>query len=56
VSGNSIVTPDGNFSVTVSIGIMTFNPDVQKQPLNPEDISSLLRLHFQRPKPEEEQS
>lgn len=38
VSGNSIVTPDGNFSVTVSIGIMTFNPDVQKQPLNPEDI------------------
>lgn len=38
VSANSIVTPDGNFSVTVSIGITTFDPADHKLPLNPENI------------------
>ncbi|HOP28147.1 MAG TPA: diguanylate cyclase [Spirochaetota bacterium] len=38
VEENSIVTPDGNFSVTVSIGIATFNPAEQELQLNPENI------------------
>ncbi len=38
VAGNSIITPDGNFSVTVSIGVMTFNPAEHELHQNPEDI------------------
>lgn len=38
VAANSIVTPDGNFSVTVSIGVLTFNPAEQELQQNPEDI------------------
>lgn len=38
VAGNSIITPDGNFSVTVSIGVMTFNPAEREPHQNQEDI------------------
>lgn len=38
VAANSIITPDGNFSVTVSIGVMTFNPAEQELQQNPDNI------------------